>query len=121
MPTFPIDSFFDSDFAQPATYVDKNGISKEIFVIPDISEMDSSIRESKIHNRHIELLAKTEDVPSIAVDETIYLNDVLANEEGEDMMNNDGNLLVAERQMTCKVISASADNYGFTTIIASID
>jgi len=111
--------FRETALGKPATYTNAAGISKEVVVVPHIDDRDQSVGDSRVNSSAITIHAKTEDVQDADNASRIVTHDLLVNETGEPLCDEDGEQFQAEGIGTYNTTNTFEDGNGFSVLTCS--
>jgi hypothetical protein len=111
--------FRETTLGRPATYTNAAGSSKEIIVVPEISESNSSIGDTQVNSNIITVHAKTEDVSDATNDASLRIHDIMVDEDGKPYTDEDGTQFQVEGKAAYNIQSVFNDENGLTVLSCS--
>ena len=123
MSNIPLDSFTDSQFAFPATYVNKSGMAKDIMLIEFNTEFSmSQIGQTEFLNYKPTAICKSSDIADVSKGATLTVHDYAADEDGNLLLDESGDKIIAEAVMgNFNITENHKDAVGFTELLLSLN
>jgi hypothetical protein len=107
------DPFFDEQaFSQPATLTLPDATTREIDVILDRDYQDSEIGDTQVTNGRPVAQVREVDVQDVGTGSTLAVHDYLEDDNGNPLLGDDGDVLVADNVATYKIIRVRRTNDG---------
>ena len=122
MSRFPVNILFESiEFAIPATFKNKAGVAKDIFVVFDDSFSITQIGETGYVNENPVALCSAKDVKGICKGSKLAVHNYVDDENDDLIRDLDGDPLIATNLAIYNVMEVKKDADGFIDLQLSLN